>query len=681
MKINSQVLKQRVQSINAFLKKYHVIKWAVFIMLCISFVFSSYLLFLARTTDVKALKAGLEQTTKVYDLHDQEAGELFSQKGTYVPLEQISENIVNAVISTEDKRFYDHQGIDYMGIARSLVGFVTHGFKLTGGGSTLTQQLAKNSYLTQQQTFLRKAQEIFLALEIERHYTKDEILTMYLNHAYFGHGVWGVEDASKKYFGKSAKDISVSEAAVIAGMLKGPGYYNPIDHEDQAKNRRNTVLQLMADNDKISKDILDTVSQEPIVLKDAYETATSYKYPYFFDAVIREAKEKYGLDEEDILTKGYKIYTTLDQTYQDQLDNAYARGELFPNADDGTLVQSASILADPTTGGVMALIGGRGNYVYQGFSRATQMYRQPGSTLKPLVVYTPALENGYTPESMMIDEELSYGTDNYTPKNWDHQTVGTLPMYQALALSKNTSAVWLLDKIGLKKGIDKLYQFGIETEKADHYLGIALGGMTKGVTPLALTSAYTAFANKGVRQDAYFIRRIVDATGAVIVNKTHTDSQRVMSEKIATDMTRMMLGVYTSEGTGQVRLPAGLQIAGKTGTTEFADKGVQDQWAVAYTPDFVFTSWMGFDKTDDTHHLSIDYQNSIHPFFNVAVNNIIAVSPKTSFETTSIQSEKQAEQEQKKQDWLSGVKDLGETLKKGAENLWNGVIDFFNGKK
>lgn len=673
-----------LNSVRQWLKRYHVIKWAVFLLLMLGVMFSSYLLYLAKTTDIKMLKASLEQKTVLYDANGEQAGELLQQKGTYVPLSEISPHLVDAVLSTEDKRFYEHSGVDYLGILRSGLKFFVNGFKITGGGSTLTQQLAKNAYLSQKQTFIRKAQELFLALEIERQYSKDDILTMYLNHAYFGQGVWGVEDAAKKYFGKSAKDLNVPEAAVIAGILKSPTFYNPIDYPQDAKNRRDTVLELMEKNGKLTLEQASQYMQNEIILQDKYDVMSNYQYPYFFDSVIAEAKEKYGISEEDLLTKGYKVYTTLNQAYQQQLNDAYNNDDLFSNASDGTLVQSATVIMNPKTGGIMALVGGRGEHVYRGFNRATQMYRQPGSTIKPLVVYTPALENGYTADSILVDEELSYGSDQYTPKNWNYESVGSLPLYQALVESKNTSAVWLLDKIGLQTGLDKLHLFGITTQAEDHYLGIALGGMTKGVTLMEMSSAYSAFANAGIRQAPYFITKMIDASGNVIVDKTYNNTFRVMSETVANDMTQMMLGVYEQGGTGYVPLNhADYQIAGKTGTTEVPGQtGAQDRWIIAYTPDFVYTTWMGFDQTSDTTKLA-STNSQIQPFFQTTINHILSVSPLSSFQLKSINTQKQ--EEKNNRNWFEKATDkiesVGKSIGDGLGDLWNGITNFFNGNR
>lgn len=581
-------------------KKYHLTKVSILSVLIVALIFSIYLNFLARAANVNTLQAGLEQKTSIVDVRGETAGSLYSQQGTFVELEAISPNIQEAVISTEDRRFEDHRGFDVIGIGRAAVRSVMAG-GIAGGGSTLTQQLAKNAYLSADQTFTRKLQELFLAIEIEKHYSKEEILEMYLNNAYFGNGVWGVEDASLRYFGKSASDVSISEGAMIAGMLKAPSYYNPIDNYEAAINRRDTVLSVLVETEVITQETFNELTQYGLELVNAYEEHNDYRYPYFFDAVIDEAINRYGIDEEDLLNRGYTIYTTLDQNYQQQMDMTYQQDYLFSQATDGTPAQSASAAINPVTGGVSAIVGGRGEYTLRGFNRATQMRRQPGSTMKPLGVFAPAVAQGYTSESVLPDQLQSYGPTDYTPKNYHDQYLGEVTMNYALQESLNQPAVWLLNEIGIDKGVNMLKKFGIKIADEDKHLGsVALGGMAKGVSPVQLAAAYGAFANNGVRMDAHFITQIVDATGRVIVDNTNPKQTKVMSTAVNDEMNRMLLNAYSSEIT-----PSGYRVAGKTGTTERADgqPGVTDQWVVGYTPDVVVATWMGFDDTTEEHYI------------------------------------------------------------------------------
>ena len=656
-------------------KKIHATKILILVFLMISLFSSGYLLYLAKTSNVSTLKAGLEQTTMVYDVDGDEAGTLYSHKGSFISLDKISPSIQATVISTEDKRFYDHKGFDVIGIARSALGFVINGGRISGGGSTISQQLAKNAYLTLDQTLIRKLKELFLAIEIEKQYTKNEILEMYLNNAYFGNGVWGVEDASHKYFGKNASDVSLTEAATIAGMLKAPTTYNPRDSMENALSRRNIVLDLLIKNEGVSQEVGEAAKNESLQLVDNYQQTKGYQYPYYFDAVIEEAINKYGLNEEEILNKGYKIFTSLDQNYQSRMDRTYENDWLFSNASDGTLLQSGSVAMDPKTGGVYAVVGGRGEHTFRGFNRATQIKRQPGSIMKPLAVYTPALESGYEIDSILKDEKKSYGSDDYTPENYDYNYSGEVPMYQALAQSLNAPAVWLLDQIGLEKGVKKVEKFGIPVQEKDKYLGLALGGTTGGVSPLQMASAYTVFSNAGLRSQGFFITKIVDATGAIIVDNTEHKTKKVTSPEIAEKMTSMLMGVFTN-GTASSNSPSGYKIAGKTGSTEVSfneSGGTTDQWTVGYTPDIVVATWIGFDETDENHYMETGSSTGVGPIFKLQMENILPKTPQTAFGTTSAEtivgSQAENTSSQWQEDLEQNVNQWGEQFKKGLDQL------------
>lgn len=661
-------------------KRYQINKIILLTVLTIALAASVYLLYLAKTANVSTLKAGLEQTTTIYDVNNEEAGTLYSQKGTFVSIDEVSDSIEQAVISTEDKRFYKHSGFDPIGIARAAVGYILNGGNIVGGGSTITQQLAKNAYLTLDQTVIRKLKELFLAIEIEKVYTKDEIIEMYLNNSYFGNGVWGVEDASQKYFGKSAADVTLSEAATIAGMLKAPSNYNPIDNYDNAISRRNVVLDLMATNELVTQEEVDELKAQELTLVDAYSEKEGYQYPSYFDAVINEAMYTYDLSEEAVLNKGYKIYTSLNQDYQRAMDVTYENDYLFQNAADGTLLESGSVALDPETGGVFAIYGGRKEHTFRGFNYATQMVRQPGSIIKPLAVYTAALEQGYSIDSMLVDEPLPYGKDKYTPENVDDQYEGEVPMYQALAESKNAPAVWLLNEIGLNKGFKKVEEFGIplvEGTEGDEYLGLALGGLSKGVSPLQMASAYTTFANEGVMSEGHFITKIVDATGVVIVDNTNSKKTKITTPEVADQMTSMLMGVFTN-GTAQNNNPSGYTIAGKTGSTEvtFNDSGgTTDQWTVGYTPDIVIATWMGFDPTDENHYMTTGSSTGVGPLFKQQMENILPYTELTAFNTQSAEKivAEEAENEDGSNDWKQDVKDtidsIGGKVKEGSDIL------------
>lgn len=621
--------------ISYYWRYYRGWKWLIWVSLLLVMFTSGYLVFIAKTTNVAILQSALKTTTTIYDYTDQEAGQLSSQKGRYVSLEQISKTMQEAVIGTEDKRFYQHKGFDTWGIGRAMIRLLVNRNTSGGGGSTLTQQLVKNAFLSSDQTMQRKLKEFFLALEVEKKYSKEEILEMYLNHAYFGNGVWGVEDAAQRYFGHSAAELNWNESTVLTGILKGPSLYNPIDDYDAALERRGVVVDLLEKEGVISTEIAQQIRLSEIALTDSYQPTWQNQYPAYFDAVLSEAVKETGIPEDDLLTKGYQIYTYLNPAYQNALDQAYQVDWLFPTEDtDIPLVQSASVVVQPSTGGVMAVYGGRGEYVPRGFNRATDMRRSPGSTIKPLAVYEPALEAGYNIQSQVSDVVQSYGENHYSPENYDRQTdaSGSVSLFYALAQSKNTSAVYLMDKLGIGNSVKKLNQFGLTIPEEDQHLTLALGALSKGVSPLQLAGAYAAFANKGIRHDNYFIRQIRDANNRVVYQNTRPTKYMVMTPNVAADMTSMMLDTYGGYGTGYGAGPDVGQIAGKTGSTEVAEGNMatRDKWMIGYTPDFVIATWVGLDKSGE-QNLDELMPNGMRALFNIQTTNLMVNSPQTAF--------------------------------------------------
>ena len=661
--------------LKAFWHRYRLTKILLLLLLSVALIFETYLYINAKTTLVGNLEQRLQVQTEVYDAEGQLAGKLSSEHGTYVKGDQISQALKDAVVTTEDKRFYQHPGFDLIGMGRAAVGYVTHGFKVVGGGSTLTQQLVKNSFLTNEQTLLRKFKELMLALEVEKHYTKDKILEMYLNHSYFGNGVYGVEDACQKYFGQSASQVGYGQAAIIAGALKGPSLYNPVDDVEATKNRRDTVLTLLENNHVLSQADAEAAMALPVPVNNFPVTTDSYQYPYYFDAVIEEAIQKYGLSEDDIMKGGYRIETNLNQAYQNTLQSIYSQPNLFPIGPSGDTAQSASVMMDPYQGGVMAVVGGNSGHSFRGFNRATQMKRQPGSTLKPLVAYTPALEAGFHYDDIVMDKVKSYAPNDYRPENHDHQTVGKLPLWQALAQSKNTTAVWLMDQVGINNAMDKLKAFGIPFSDKDLTLSTALGGLTTGASPLQLASAYTTFVNDGQRVQPQFIRRIVASDGKVVVDQVKAQRQGVTNAKIAREMSSMLLDVYNEGGTGAGMEPAGYQLAGKTGTVELSreGRGTNDEWYVAYTPDFVISSWYGFDHTDEGHYLWSDSPVRSGQNFYQIMASILPQTPNTPFTLEPASARYQAG------GWEApGGSDFGQVSEHAEDNgpsLWEQAID------
>lgn len=615
-----------------FWRRFHLTKILLIIGLGFSLLTGGYLFYLAKTTNVKDLQNALKATTIIYDKNGDQAGSLTGQKGTYVELDAISENLQNAVVATEDRSFYKNSGINY---GRFFLAILTLG--RSGGGSTITQQLAKNAYLSQDQTVERKAKEFFLALEINKKYSKKEILTMYLNNAYFGNGVWGIEDASKKYFGVSASQLSLDQSAVLAGMLKGPEIYNPLYSVENATNRRNTVLQNMVAAGYIDQKTADQSAAVDIhgQLVDAYEgKSEDYRYPSYFDAVINEAVNEYGLTEEDIVKNGYRIYTELDQNYQASMQVIYDNTALFPVAEDGTRAESGSVALDPKTGGVRALVGRVGSDQNPGFrtyNYATQAARSPGSTIKPLVVYSPAVAEGWSTNKELDNSTTQYGS--YEVNNYAGiQSSPTVPMYQALAESLNLPAVATANDLGLDTVFEYGKKFGLNMDKVDKSLAVALGA---GVTtnPMQMAQAYGTFANGGVMNDAHLIIKIENASGQVV--KSHSQkSTRVLSGSTTDKMTNMMLGTF-SNGTGVNAAPYGYTMAGKTGTTETSfNKDLSgDQWVIGYTPDVVISQWLGFPTTDENHYLTDSSAGTASEIFRNVANSVLPYTDGTQFDS------------------------------------------------
>ena len=652
-------------------------RWVILILMTLMLITCTYYTIKVKTSNISNLKASLSTTTTIYDYKNKKAGSLYSQKGSFVEYDKISKNIVNAVISTEDRTFWTNPGFSVKGMARAGVGLIIHHGQVTGGGSTITQQLAKNSLLTQEQTFSRKFEELFFAIEINHVYSKKDIITMYLNNAYFGNGVWGVQDASRRYFGKNASQLSISEAATLAGMLRSPSFYNPVDHMANALSRRNVVLGLMANNSKITRQQADSISKTGLTLKNTFKNKDGYRYPYFFDAVVDEAINRYGLKEEDVMNKGLKIYTTLNQDYQQALQNSFDQSWLFPqNAEDGTQVQGASVAMDPNTGAVRGVVGGRGKHIFRGYNRATQMKRQPGSSIKPLAVYSPALQAGYHYDSKLSNKLQKFGKNGYEPHNVDNGYSNTIPMYQAVAQSKNVPAVWLLDKIGVQKGVQSVENFGINVPKSDQNLALALGGLSSGVSPLQMARAYSAFANKGnLPNNSYFITKITDASGRVLAENNDTGNHRIISTDTAKEMTTMLLGVFKN-GTAQSAQPNGFEVAGKTGSTEVPNSygfGTKDQWIVGYTPDVVLSTWVGFDKTDKQHFMHGVSETGITRLYKAEMEAMLPYTAKTEF--TEKAPTQLIQENGSNNDWTNG---LGEKIQKGIGSAGETLNKWYN---
>ena len=497
-----------------------------------------------------------------------------------VTIDKTPKNLQHAFLAAEDIRFYEHGGIDFRGIGRAIYTYIRWGE--VQGGSTITQQLAKNYFLTQEQTLSRKLHEAFIALQIEQKYTKNEILEMYMNQIYFGQGAYGVETAANTYFGKHVQDLDLAQCAMIAGIPKSPNYYSPLSNPKAAKERQKTVLEQMAKYGFITKEQADEAYAEPLTYKSLNESPGSKKY--FIDYVIQLLVDKFGPDA--VYKQGLKVYTTLDPDMQKAAETAAARTPTYYTDSNKLKQPQSSIVAvDPKTGYIKAMIGGRGT---DQFNRAVMAERQPGSAFKPFV-YMNAFEQGATPSDTVQDSPIP---GDWNPQNYDRSFHGTVTYRTALTYSYNVPAVKVAMKYGPEKIVKLAKKFGITTlVDDDENAVIALGGLTHGVTPLEMAGAYAGIANMGKFNKPTPIIKILDRNGKVLYEHKSNPTQ-VVKPETAYMMISMMEDVMT-RGTGRgaaINRPC----AGKSGTTS----DYHDAWFVGFTPDLACAVWIGDDNND-----------------------------------------------------------------------------------
>lgn len=540
-------------------------------------------------------------SSQVFDSHGRLITTLHSDQNRLpIDINKVPQNLQNAFIAAEDNRFYEHIGIDPIGIFRAIFANLTNR-GIAQGGSTITQQLAKNAFLSQEQTLKRKIQEAMLALEIEHKYSKKEILEMYMNQIYFGQGAYGIQTAAKTYFNKDVNELTLTQCAMLAGLPKSPNYYSPFNNLNEAKKRKNVVLDQMVKYGYVSAAEAEDAKNQDLGLSKSHQSKEADEYASFIDYVSQQVAKKYG--DDALYKEGLKIYTTMDVDKQHAAVRAMRN---LPNnyTDENGLTQpqAAIVSIDPKTGHILAMVGGRGQ---DSFNRASMAVRQPGSAFKPFV-YLTALQHDMTPDTTMDDQPVTYG--GWSPKNAGGSYSGTMTLSDALAHSVNTIAVQLADKVGTKNIIANAKKMGITTLDAkDDNLAMALGGLTKGVTPLEMASAYGTFANKGVHVKPTAIVKILDRNGNVLEDASTLEKEetktRVMSEREAYEMTTMLEGVI-DHGTGR-GAAIGRPAAGKTGTTD----DNKDAWFVGYTPDIVTAVWIGDDT--GSHSLGEVYGGTI----------------------------------------------------------------------
>ena len=518
--------------------------------------------------------------------------ELYEKDRRPVKISALPDYIPNAFIAIEDRRFREHGGIDVRSLGRAVVKDIAAGGKKEGA-STMTQQVIKNLVLSHEKTWMRKTKEVMAAIYLERHYTKDEILELYLNAVYFGEGVYGIERAANVYFAKHAAELSIDEAALLAGLVKSPAGYSPLKHPDKALERRNLVLEAMGNAGFLPvKDELREKRKTLGIEQEAWEQhAWTDSYT---DIVMKEAAQKYRMSIEELKRGGYRIVVAMDEAAQRTAYQAIQKGRYFPESAAGA--EGAFALIRVQTGEIAAVAGGR-QYKLGDLNRAA-VRRQPGSLFKPLAVYGPALMKKYEPYSLLVDQKLDY--DGYTARNYDGRYQGKMSMYSAIMQSANAPAVWLLDQIGVpyaKQYLDKM-----KLTVPDDGLAIALGGLQEGVTPLQIAAAYGTFARNGTFTEAHAIKKIYDADGKLAV-QAKTAEAEVFSPQAAWDMTEM-LKATVEKGTAKAGT-YGKELAGKTGTTQHPQAAgeVKDAWFAGYTPDYALALWMGYDKSDKDHYL------------------------------------------------------------------------------
>jgi penicillin-binding protein 1A len=543
-------------------------------------------------------------STRIYDSRGLFIDQLYQENRQVVSLDQISPRFLQAVVDIEDHRFRQHWGVDVFGVMRAVLRNVVRRDIVGQGASTLTQQLARNLFLTREKTFSRKLKELLLALRIERTFTKDEILEMYVNQIYFGDGAYGIQATSRKIYGRDCSSLTLSEAALLAGLPRNPWRYSPHRYPDAAKKRRAIVLRRMLDEGHITPAEMEKAAAAP--LESGSGVPIGDTAPYLIEMTRRYLLDRYGAQQ--VFEGGLSVYTTLDLELQRHAaaateehmlvledKNKYRasqrRGgaEVAQGSTSVPYLQGAAVVLEASTGKVRALVGGR-DYHDSSFNRAVQAKRQPGSAFKPFI-YTAAIERGFRPTDMLLDAPTTFRLSDgqsWTVHNYDPDFAGPVTLRYALQRSINVPAARLLQQIGPRAAVECAESMGIKSP-IPAYLSIALG--TAEVTLWELTSSYSAFANQGIRAEPYFIEKVVDRDGNVL-EQNHPVSEEALDPNTAYTMVGMLRAVV-DEGTGAPARKEGFDrpAGGKTGTTD----DFTDAWFVGFTPDVVCGVWVGFD--------------------------------------------------------------------------------------
>nr|WP_088103396.1 PBP1A family penicillin-binding protein [Halalkalibacter urbisdiaboli] len=609
-------------------------------------------------------KLVMDTTTKIVDEEGNIITRLFIENREKISLAVVPVHVQEAFVAVEDTRFYNHQGIDIRAIARALYRDIVAGAKVEGG-STITQQLAKNVFLTNDKTWLRKTKEVLIAMNLERRYSKNELLEMYLNRIYFGHEAYGIQAAASLYFNKGVNELTVEQGALLAGMVKAPNAYSPINHPDKSKQRRDVVLGAMEKRGNLTAEQVKRYRGRTLSI-DVNRFTEEKSYLTYIDMVIDEAQLRYQFSNEELLTGGYTIVIPMKQSLQEHSYSLIRDNEYFPV--DNQDAEAAFVLMDIESGGVLAAQGGR-DYVRRGINRVN-VKRQPGSVFKPLAVFAPALEEGaFHPYSLLRDERLDYA--GYSPRNYNDTYAGEVTLYDAITHSLNAPTVWLLNEIGIDRSIKQLE--GFELAIPDRGLALGLGGLQEGVTPLEMTKAYRAFAHEGKMIEPYFITAIYDQQGKWMAG-VNQEEKEVISLQTAWNMTRMLEAVV-QEGTGKsgnIDIP----LAGKTGTTSYTGVkgGAKDAWFVGYTPSVVGAVWMGYDTTTSEQFLS---GGSSYPtvLFKDILNGDQAIKREVSFQKPDGVDELSPPVRMTKIDDLTATLSMGGKGLMSVKLTWTGMND------
>ena len=520
------------------------------------------------------------------NVYDNENQVIFDNKSQeYVDYEQIPQLLSDAFIAVEDKRFYSHHGVDYVRVAGALISNIKG--NRTQGASTITQQLVKNTYLSSEQTFSRKFKEMQTAIKLEKQLSKEQILEYYLNMLYFGSGEYGVKNASRRFFDKELSELNALECAMLAGIIKSPTKYNPINNYDNSIARARVVLKLMSEQNKISENIYNDYKNSDIVIKNTIIENTFDKN--YLNSTIHEACKLLSLDEKNVLNSGYNVYTYFDANSQNTLSSIISNSDYYQDQSTGGI----GIICDNSNYGIKAFASNRN------IDNLYEFKRQVGSTIKPLACYAPALDQGLiSPNDKILDEPTSFG--NYSPSNYKDKYYGWTSINDCVANSLNIASVKVMQQVGCQTSADYLQKMNISIAEEDKNLALALGGMTYGMNMIELLGGYATLANYGLYKTPSFIRKITDSNGKVVYDAENTVLTRVFDEQSSYLMTDMLLNC-SKNGTAKKLKNLDFDIACKTGTVSMENKAFNsDIFAVGYTTADTMLFWQGNTAMDSS---------------------------------------------------------------------------------